>query len=162
MRWDETQKVLANSRLGERDTSAVFDSPSCVEREMEPHILFADDNPDVRELVQLLLQAAGFRVSTTDTTSSALQLAKTHRFDALILDHWMPQITGLELCRRIRAFDRDTPILICSGAVTQAEKDEAARAGAQGYVVKPFDSTNLIRTLRSLLKESNVPSIPSG
>lgn len=57
MRWDETQKVLANSRLGEKDTSAVCDGPSCVEREMEPHILFADDSPDLRELVQLLLQA---------------------------------------------------------------------------------------------------------
>jgi DNA-binding response OmpR family regulator len=157
MRWDETQKVLANSRLGEKDTSAVFDGPSCVEREMEPHILFADDSPDLRELVQLLLQAAGFRVSTTDSTASALQLAATQRFDALILDHWMPQITGLELCRRIRAFDRDTPILICSGAVTQADKDEAARAGAQSYVVKPFDSTNLIRTLRSLLEVNVEP-----
>ena len=157
MRWDETQKVLANSRLGEKDTSAVCDGPSCVEREREPHILFADDSPDLRELVQLLLQAAGFRVSTTDSTASALQLAATQRFDALILDHWMPQITGLELCRRIRAFDRDTPILICSGAVTQADKDEAARAGAQSYVVKPFDSTNLIRTLRSLLEVNVEP-----
>ena len=96
-------------------------------------------------------------MSTTDSTASALQLAATQRFDALILDHWMPQITGLELCRRIRAFDRDTPILICSGAVTQADKDEAARAGAQSYVVKPFDSTNLIRTLRSLLEVNVEP-----
>jgi CheY-like chemotaxis protein len=119
---------------------------------MEPHILFADDDPDIRELVQWILQLAGFRVSTTDTTAGALQLVAAERFDALLLDYWMPELTGIELCRRIRTFDPDTPILICSGAVTQADREAAVLAGAQGLVGKPFNSRDLIRALRSAIK----------
>ena len=117
---------------------------------MDAHILFADDDPDIRELAQLLLQAAGYRVTTAETTHEVLQLVAIERFDVLVLDYWMPEITGIELCRRIRTFDPITPILICSGAVTQADKDAAARAGAEGYIVKPFNSNDLIRALRSL------------
>jgi CheY-like chemotaxis protein len=118
---------------------------------IEPHILFVDDNPDICELVQAVLQGAGFRVTTSDSTSGALQLAASKRFDGLLLDYWMPDLTGIELCRRIRAFDQNTPILICSGAVTQADKEAAVLAGAQGYVNKPFYSSELIRALRSSL-----------
>jgi CheY-like chemotaxis protein len=118
----------------------------------EPHILFVDDNPDICELVQALLQGAGFRVSTADTTGRALQLATSERFDVLLLDYWMPDLTGIEVCRRIRSFDQSTPILICSGAVTPADKEEAVLAGAQGYVNKPFYTSNLIHALRSALK----------
>ena len=117
---------------------------------MRPHILFADDNPDIRELVQLMLQNAGFRVITTDNPADVLRLAATEHFDALVLDYWMPNLTGIELCRGIRTLDQSTPILICSGALTQADAEAAVRAGAQGYVKKPFDSKDLIRALRSL------------
>ena len=122
---------------------------------IEPHILFVDDNPDICELVQLVLQAAGFRVSTADNTAAALQLAASERFDAVLLDYWMPDVTGIELCRRIRAFDQNTPILLCSGAVTQADKEAAVLAGAQGYVYKPFYSSDLIRAVRSSLQSTH-------
>jgi DNA-binding response OmpR family regulator len=128
----------------------------------EPHILFVDDSPDICELVQVILQAAGFRVSTADSTASAMHLIAKERFDAYLLDYWMPDATGLELCRRIRAFDKDTPILICSGAVTDADKKAAVLAGAQEYVNKPFNSTELIRALRSSLTNTTVtPSFQS-
>jgi DNA-binding response OmpR family regulator len=120
----------------------------------EPHILFADDEPDIREMVQVLLQSAGFRVSTIGTTSGALQLAATERFDVLILDYWMPELTGLELCRRIRNFDQSTPILICSGVSSEADKTAAIQAGAQGYLAKPINSSNLIQALRSCIAAS--------
>lgn len=121
---------------------------------VEPHILFVDDNHDICELVQVVLQAAGFRVSTADSTAAALQLAASERFDALLLDYWMPDLTGIELCRRIRAFDQNIPILICSGAVTQADRDAAVLAGAQGYVNKPFYPNDLIRAVRTSLRRS--------
>lgn len=119
---------------------------------MEPHILFVDDNPDICELVHAVLQGAGFRVSTADSTATALQLAATKGFDALLFDYWMPDLTGIELCRQIRAFDQNTPILICSGAVTHVDKEAAVLAGAQGYLNKPFCSVDLIQALRSVLK----------
>lgn len=119
---------------------------------IEPHILFVDDNPDICELVRVVLQGAGFRVSIADNTAGVVNLAASEHFDALLLDYWMPDLTGIELCRRIRAFDQSTPILICSGAVTQADKEAAVLAGAQGYVNKPFYSSDLIQALRSSLK----------
>jgi CheY-like chemotaxis protein len=122
--------------------------------DMQPHILFADDNSDIRELVQLQLDAAGFRVSTADNAAHVLRLVTTERFDVLVLDYWMPDVTGLELCRRIRTFDQSTPILICSGAVNEADKEAATLAGAQGYVAKPFNARDLIQALRSSLEAS--------
>lgn len=119
---------------------------------MAPHILFADDNSEIRELVELLLQMAGFCVSTSDNAADVVELVLTERFDVLLLDYWMPEVTGIELCRQIRTFDQSTPILICSGAVTEADREAAVLAGAQGYVGKPFNSGDLIRVLRSALK----------
>lgn len=121
-----------------------------------PHILFADDESDIRELVQLMLQAAGFRVSTADNAADVLRLVTTERFDALLFDYWMREATGIELCRQIRTFDQSTPILICSGAVAAADREAAALAGAQGYLEKPFVLDDLIRALRSLIQKSEL------
>ena len=118
----------------------------------EPHILFVDDDPDIREMVRASLGAAGFQVSTPDNAADVLQLAATERFDALVLDYWMPEVTGLDLCRQIRSFDQNIPILICSGAVSAADKEAAVLAGAQGYLGKPFSSKDLIRVLRSVIE----------
>ena len=118
---------------------------------VRPRILFADDDGDIRELVQLQLNAAGFRVSTADNGPDVLRLVTTEHFDALLLDYWMPDVTGIELCRQIRTFDQSTPILICSGAVDYADRQTATAAGAQGYVQKPFNSKDLIRALRAFL-----------
>ncbi|HEU4769086.1 MAG TPA: response regulator [Pyrinomonadaceae bacterium] len=118
-----------------------------------PHILFADDHPDIRELVQVMLQAAGFRVCTAGNAADALQLVRTEQFDALLLDYWMPDATGIQLCRDIRTFDQHTPILICSGAVTQGDREAAALAGAQGFLEKPFVTQDLIRAVRHLAND---------
>jgi DNA-binding response OmpR family regulator len=125
---------------------------------MEPHILFADDNSDICELVQTLLQTAGFRVSTSDNAADVLQRVATESFEALILDYWMHEATGIDLCRQIRTFDQSTPILICSGAITQADKEAGVLAGAQGYIGKPFNSADLIGALHWLLKASAADS----
>jgi DNA-binding response OmpR family regulator len=124
----------------------------------QPHILFADDESDIRELVQLMLQAAGFRVSTAEDGAEVLKLVTTSRFDALLLDYWMPEATGIELCKQIRTFDQRTPILICSGAISPAHREAAALAGAQGYVEKPFVSEALIRALRTVINQSEPES----
>ena len=123
---------------------------------MRPHLLFVDDNRDICELVQLMLQGAGFRVSTTDKSADVLRLVTTTHFDALLLDYWMPETTGIELCRQVRMFDQSIPILICSGAVTKADREAADLAGAQGYVGKPIVFKDLISVLRSLTTDSCV------
>ena len=118
---------------------------------MNPHILFAEDDPDTRKMIELLLSRAGFRVSAPESAVDALTLATTERFDVVLLDNWMPEVSGIDICRKIRTYDQTTPILFCSGAVTQADKEAAASAGAQGFVGKPFDPDDLIRALRAAL-----------
>jgi len=76
---------------------------------MRTNILFADDDSDIRELVEFQLHAAGFDVSTTDNAADVLRLVTTERFDALLLDYWMTEVSGIELCRQIRTFDQSTP-----------------------------------------------------
>ena len=119
-----------------------------------PHILFADDDPDTREVVQILLRRAGFRVSVTGDSSEVMQLLATDNFHALLLDNWMPNLNGIELCRLVRSLDQKLPILFCSGAATDADKKAAFAAGAQGYLVKPFDPDDLTATLCAAL---NIP-----
>src|SRR5688572_25947755 len=115
----------------------------------QPHILLAEDDADTRELLALILQQAGFRVSVTGDPAEVMQLLAADRFDALLLDNWMPEVTGVELCLRIRLIDAKTPIFFCSGAVTEADKQAAFSAGAQGYLAKPFDPDELTAVLRA-------------
>lgn len=119
--------------------------------QIQPHILLAEDDEDTRELVRLILHHAGFRVSVTGDSSEVMPLLATDHFDALLLDNWMPNINGIELCRLIRSLDHKIPIFFCSGAVTEADKNEAFSAGAQGYLAKPFDPNELTDTLRAAL-----------
>lgn len=126
----------------------------------QPHILYAEDDPDTRELVQLILRQAGFRVSVTGDSSEVLDLLGTDAFDALLLDNWMPKIDGIELCQLIRSFDQKLPIFFCSGAVTDADKKAAFAAGAQGYFGKPFDPDELTGTLCAALNISRIKGEP--
>ena len=119
---------------------------------IQPHILLADDDEDTRELLALVLSQAGFRVSVTCDPREVMQLLAKDRFDALVLDNWMPEVSGVELCRRIRSVDNKTPIFFCSGAVTEADKKAAFSAGAQGYLAKPFDPDELTAALLAAVK----------
>jgi len=125
---------------------------------MIPHVLLAEDDADTRAMVQLLLTHVGFHVTAPDNPLNILQLAGSEQFDVIILDNWMPGITGIELCRQIRAFDTNTPIIFCSGAVTNADIEAAALAGSQGYVTKPFDPDDLIRTLHAAVNKRHLTS----
>jgi len=120
--------------------------------QQKPRILFADDDSDTCEMVELILRYAGFSVSVADDPTEILPLFSTHHFDALVLDNWMPGITGIEICRQIRTLDRNIPIFFCSGAVTSTDLDEAAKAGAQGYLEKPYDPDELIQLLRTSVR----------
>ena len=115
----------------------------------QPHTLYADDDPDTREVVQFILRHAGFRVSVTGDSSEVLQLLATDSFDALLLDNWMPNLDGIEVCRVVRSLDQKLPIFFCSGAATNDDKKAALNAGAQGYLVKPFDPDELTSILRA-------------
>ena len=116
------------------------------------HILVAEDAPDTSELIELVLRRAGFGVSVTDDGSEVLLLLETDRFDALLLDNWLPKVNGIELCRLIRSFNPHIPIIVCSGAVSESDKIAAFTAGANGYIAKPFEPNELAATLSEAIK----------
>ena len=103
----------------------------------QSHILYIDDHEDTKELVSLVLAEANHRVTTTSSSKDALKLAREHRFDLYILESWIADGSGIELCQRLREFDQVTPIMFFSGAAYETDKQAALGNGAQCYLVKP-------------------------
>lgn len=80
-----------------------------------PHVLYIEDHEDTRELVTLVLEQKSIEVVTGTTIKSGVALASSQEFDLYLLDSWLPDGSGLELCKRIREFDKTTPILFYLG-----------------------------------------------
>jgi two-component system OmpR family response regulator len=110
----------------------------------QSHILYIEDHADTRELVTLVLGESNHRVTTAGSVKDGLNLAQEQHFDLYILDSWLPDGTGIDLCKRLREFDPGTPIMFLSGLAYEADKQAAIDHGAQRYLVKPAD----IRVLR--------------
>ncbi len=110
-------------------------------------ILYAEDDLDSRELTYLILTQAGFEVVCAESGVDAIQLAKEQSFDAYLLDNWMPEVSGWELCQQIKAFDSHTPIIFYSAAAYQDDKDKAFAMGAHSYITKPARGAELVSTI---------------
>lgn len=106
---------------------------------MKPRILFVDDHEDTRAMISSLLGGQGYSVTTTESVSEGLRLARTRAFDLFLLDYRFSDGDGRELCERIREFDPRTPILFFAGTHPRVQ-EEALACGAQGFALKPdFD-----------------------
>lgn len=112
-------------------------------------ILLVEDEEDAKELVAFTLPK--YTITCANDFSEALRLVQRKYFDLYILDNWLPDRSGVELCRLIREFDQHTPILFYSAAAYTRDIREAARAGAQEYLVKPVDSDELRRAVAQLI-----------
>jgi DNA-binding response OmpR family regulator len=112
-------------------------------------ILLVEDYEDVRDLAELTLTE--YTLITARDFSEGLRLARRKYFDLYILDNWLPDRSGVELCRAIREFDPHTPILFYSAAAYQRDIDDALRAGAQDYIVKPIIPDELRQAISRLI-----------
>ena len=121
---------------------------------MKRRILFIEDHEDTRELVSYVLEASDYSVTADSTVAAALQLAKAEKFDLYLIDNWLPDGEGVELCERIREFDATTPVLFYSGAAFESDKLTAIRAGAQGYLLKPCPFSDLLRAVTVLIGQA--------
>lgn len=117
-------------------------------------ILYIEDHEDTRELVTLLLAQKSYEVITGSTIQSGVVLAGAGNFDLYLLDSWLPDGSGLDLCQRIRQFDQTTPILFYSAAAYASDHDLALQCGAQGYLVKPSQPTELCDMVTRLIDRS--------
>jgi DNA-binding response OmpR family regulator len=115
-------------------------------------VLYVEDHADTRELVTLVLEQKSYEVVTESTIEKGVALAGSEHFDLYLLDSWLPDGSGVELCRRIREFDNVTPILFYSAAAYEMDRAEAIRSGAQAYLVKPSHPGELCSLVTSLIE----------
>ena len=111
-----------------------------------PRVLYVDDDEDSREMLSTLLRFSKIEAKAVATAAQALSLIQTERFDLYLLDAWLSDLDGFELCRRMRHFDPHTPILFFSGAAYPADKQRGMEAGANAYLIKP-DVEDLIGSI---------------
>ena len=122
---------------------------------MQRRILFIEDHDDTRELVKFVLESSGYSVTSDATVAAGLRLANANKFDLCLIDNWLPDGAGVELCEQIRAFDPLTPVLFYSGAILDSDKLSAMQAGAQGYLEKPCPFAGLLRTVAILIAQAD-------
>ena len=121
-------------------------------RPTKRRILCVDDEEDTCSMLVALLGRENYEVTAVNTVREALALARAESFNLYILDEWFPRDAGIGLCRKIREFDRHTPIVFYSGAAFDSDKEEALYAGAQAFVAKPYVE-ELLATIHRLLSD---------
>jgi DNA-binding response OmpR family regulator len=99
-------------------------------------ILFVDDHEDTRFMIKLWLAQFDYDVATAESMTSGLQMARKEPFDLYVLDTRLPDGSGKDLCRKIREFDRTTPIIFYSGETPEGLRS-VLECGAQDCVMKP-------------------------
>jgi two-component system, OmpR family, response regulator MprA len=117
-------------------------------------LLVVDDEPAIRQALDLVLSLNGFEVEMAVDGREAMRALSGQRPDAVILDVLMPELDGLEVCRRIRAAGDRTPVLMLTARAEVSERVAGLEAGADDYLVKPFAHEELIARLRALLRRT--------
>jgi two-component system alkaline phosphatase synthesis response regulator PhoP len=119
-------------------------------------ILVAEDDRDIAELIAHYLQKSGWEPHVVFAGDEALAYARAHAVDVVILDVMLPGISGLEVCRALRA-DRATaavPIIMLTARAEEADRVIGLELGADDYVAKPFSPNELVARVRALLRRS--------
>ena len=118
---------------------------------MRPAILYVEDTQDTRFLVEWSLKQEGFGVTAVQTAEEGLRLARENPYALILLDIGLTDMDGLALCREIREFNTATPILFFTAYAPLLDHKEAIKAGAQGCLRKPEDTTRLVPAIRTLI-----------
>lgn len=120
----------------------------------KPALLIVEDDPHISLLIKLLLEDAGYVVTHVDAGGAALDLMSRHTFDLVILDWMLPDVQGVHVCRIIKRKSSATflPILMLTARGEPADRVAGLDAGADDYLIKPFDTEELLARVRALLR----------
>lgn len=125
-----------------------------IERSQNPPILVVEDEPSIASFVAMYLKKAGFDVATAHTGGDALTLAGARSPGLIILDLMLPDIDGIDVCRRIRQHS-DVPILMLTARDDDVDKIIGLEVGADDYLTKPFNPRELVARVKSILRRSS-------
>jgi DNA-binding response OmpR family regulator len=114
-------------------------------------ILYIEDHEDTRDFVTFILEQQNYEVITAATMATGVGLASKQHFDLYLLDSRLPDGSGVDVCRELRSFDQQTPILFYSAAAYEVDKKSALDCGAQGYLTKPSSNGDLCQLVKTLI-----------
>lgn len=124
---------------------------------MTTHILLVEDEVKLARFVELELSSEGYQVHVAHDGMSGLSIARETEFDLAILDWMLPGLTGVELCRRLRATGNKVPVILMTARDEVSDRVNGLDAGADDYVVKPFSIEELLARVRAHLRRNYEP-----
>ena len=119
-----------------------------------PKVLVVDDEPNIRELVEVALKFHGCAVAVSATGKDALHQADIYEPDLMILDVMLPDIDGFEVCRTLRADGNDVPVIFLTARDTTSDTIRGLTLGGDDYVTKPFSVEALVARVRAVLRRT--------
>lgn len=122
------------------------------------NILIAEDERDIRDLIQFTLTFAGHKITAAANGAEALELAPKVKPDLIMMDVRMPKMTGYEACREMKKIDeiKNIPVIFLSAKGQDEEKQTGIDAGAVAYILKPFAPDDLTRQIGDILKANGI------
>jgi CheY-like chemotaxis protein len=122
------------------------------------HILVAEDERDIRELINFTLVFAGHQVTQAANGAEAVELAPKVKPDLIMMDVRMPKMTGYEACRQMKQMDevKNTPVIFLSAKGQDEEVQTGIEAGAVAYILKPFSPEDLTLQIGEILKKNGL------
>jgi DNA-binding response OmpR family regulator len=124
------------------------------------NILLVEDDPQITNLLSLHLHEPFYRVTACDRGATALKELEGGVFHLVILDIMLPDLSGIEICRRIREQNGRTPILMLSSLAEETDKVSALELGADDYLTKPFGVFELMARVKALMRRGNEGTEP--
>jgi two-component system OmpR family response regulator len=125
-------------------------------------LLVVDDEPFLRDAVAASLRFLGFEVTTADTGTGALRLARSRPFALVVMDVMLPDTDGFEVVRRLRGEGSRVPVIFLTARDTQADKVTGLTLGGDDYLTKPFGLEELAARIRSVLRRTRPTAAPGG
>src|SRR5437763_10903528 len=124
-------------------------------QDLIPRGLVVDDEPNIRELVQVALKFHGCTVATAATGAEALRQVEAARPDLIVLDVVLPDVDGFEVCRRLRAAGNEVPVIFLTARDTSSDTVTGLALGGDDYVTKPFSVEPLVARVRALMRRAS-------
>jgi len=124
-------------------------------------ILVVDDDPGVLDVVAFTLRREGFAVDERSDGASALEAARARHYDIVILDVMLPELSGTDVCRALRA-ESDVPILMLTARDAELDRVIGLELGADDYVTKPFSTPELLSRVRAILRRRELDRANTG